>query len=108
MSPSELGDRLIVTRSTVTGVLDSLERRGLVRRSPHPTDRRSVVVEITAKGLRVLGEVRAVVADWAAMRDRAKALAAALATEKMPVDPEDVSESKAFLSLHPAILRVGD
>src|SRR3989442_15057043 len=39
MSPSALGDRLIVTRSTVTGGLDSLERRGLVRRMPHPDDR---------------------------------------------------------------------
>src|SRR5437667_9567704 len=58
MSPSALGDRLIVTRSTVTGVLDSLERRGLVRRTPHPEDRRSVVVEITPKGRRVLAEVR--------------------------------------------------
>src|SRR5947209_5398031 len=61
MSPSALGDRLIVTRSTVTGVLDSLERRGLVRRTPHPEDRRSVVVEITGEGLRVLAEVRSTV-----------------------------------------------
>src|SRR5438309_4420537 len=61
MSPSELGERLIVTRSTVTGVLDSLERRELVRRTPHPTDRRSVVVEITDEGGRVLAEVRTLV-----------------------------------------------
>lgn len=58
MSPSELGDRLIVTRATVTGLLDSLERRGFVRRSAHPTDRRSVVVEITPGGIDVLREVR--------------------------------------------------
>ena len=42
MSPSELGERLIVTRATVTGLLDSLERRGFVRRSANPTDRRSL------------------------------------------------------------------
>ena len=61
MSPSELGERLIVTRATVTGVLDSLERRGFVRRSAHPTDRRSVVVAITPAGVEVLHEVRTVI-----------------------------------------------
>jgi DNA-binding MarR family transcriptional regulator len=58
MSPSALGERLIVTRATVTGLLDSLERRGLVQRTPHPNDRRSLVVEITEEGLRILAEVR--------------------------------------------------
>src|SRR4051794_17156602 len=58
MSPSQLGDRLIVTRATVTGVVDSLERRGFVRRSAHPSDRRSLIVEITPAGLGVLGDIR--------------------------------------------------
>ena len=61
MSPSELGDRLIVTRATVTGLLDSLERRGFVRRSANPTDRRSLLVEITPAGLTVLQELRTIV-----------------------------------------------
>lgn len=58
MAPSEIGERLIVTRATVTGLVDSLERRGFVRRDAHPTDRRSVIVEITDGGLDVLAEVR--------------------------------------------------
>ena len=61
MSPSELGDRLIVTRATVTGLLDSLERRGFIQRVAHPTDRRSLVVEITADGLEVLQRLRTLV-----------------------------------------------
>ncbi len=61
MSPSELGDRLIVTRATVTGLLDSLERRGFVNRSPNPADRRRLVVEITPEGLTVLQELRTLV-----------------------------------------------
>ena len=61
MSPSELGDRLIVTRATVTGLLDSLERRGMVQRTANPTDRRSLVVEITPTGLAVLQEVRTII-----------------------------------------------
>jgi DNA-binding MarR family transcriptional regulator len=61
MSPSELGDRLIVTRATVTGLLDSLERRGYVRRAANPADRRSLVVEITLSGLEVLQQVRTII-----------------------------------------------
>jgi DNA-binding MarR family transcriptional regulator len=61
MSPSELGERLIVTRATVTGLLDSLEHRGLVRRSAHPTDRRSLVVELTPEGIEVIRQVRVII-----------------------------------------------
>jgi DNA-binding MarR family transcriptional regulator len=61
MSPSELGQRLIVTRATVTGLLDSLERRGFVRRAPNPADRRSLLVEITPAGRDVLQQVRTTV-----------------------------------------------
>ncbi len=57
MSPSALSERLIVTRATVTGLLDSLERRGLVRRTPNADDRRSLLVEITPGGVDVLQEV---------------------------------------------------
>jgi DNA-binding MarR family transcriptional regulator len=61
MPPSELSERLIVTRATVTGVLDSLERRGFVLRTPNPADRRSLLVEITPAGLGVLRELRTIV-----------------------------------------------
>jgi DNA-binding MarR family transcriptional regulator len=61
LSPSELSERLIVTRATVTGVIDSLERRGFVRRSANPVDRRSLLVEITPAGLGVLHELRTIV-----------------------------------------------
>jgi DNA-binding MarR family transcriptional regulator len=61
MPPSEIGEHLQVTRATVTGVVDSLERRGFVRRSPHPADRRSLLVEITPEGLAVLAALRTLV-----------------------------------------------
>lgn len=68
MAPSELGERLIVTRATVTGLIDSLERRSFVRRSPNPADRRSLLVEITPAGLAVVQELRTLVhrqeRDW--------------------------------------------
>lgn len=68
LSPSELGDRLIITRATVTGIVDSLERRGYVRRLPNPGDRRGILVEITAPGLEVAAQVRTLIhrheRDW--------------------------------------------
>jgi len=45
--------------STLTGVLDRLERRGLIRRAPHPDDRRSVLVHLTTDGERAAGRVAA-------------------------------------------------
>src|SRR5512141_2166268 len=61
MSPSALSERLIVTRATVTGVLDSLQRRGFVRRTANPSDRRGQIAEITPAGLAVLQELRTLV-----------------------------------------------
>ena len=49
-SQAEVKQRLLVSGPTVTGVLDSLERRGLVRRVFNPSDRRRRHVEITADG----------------------------------------------------------
>ena len=42
-------------RSTLTSILDRLEARELIRRTPHPTSRRSVMVELTPAG-RAAGE----------------------------------------------------
>jgi DNA-binding MarR family transcriptional regulator len=52
MSPTELAE--IVLRSTggMTQILDRLERAGLVARAPDPDDRRKIVVQLTAEGLR--------------------------------------------------------
>jgi DNA-binding MarR family transcriptional regulator len=47
---SSIRQRLLVSGPTVTGVLDSLERRGLVRRLSQPGDRRRRRVEITPTG----------------------------------------------------------
>lgn len=61
LSPTAIGERLIVTRATVTGVVDSLERRGYVERTPHPQDRRSLLIQLTPTGLDVLAQVRHIV-----------------------------------------------
>ena len=47
---SRLGDRLQVHPTSVTNAVDRLEERGLVRRSPHPSDRRATLAELTGPG----------------------------------------------------------
>jgi DNA-binding PadR family transcriptional regulator len=46
------------TRGTVTGLLDTLEKQGLVRRTPHPDDRRMLLIELSDPGRALLAEVR--------------------------------------------------
>ena len=46
----KMGVRLQVHRTSVTNIVDQLERSGLVRREPHPTDRRTTLAEITDQG----------------------------------------------------------
>lgn len=50
LSPTTLAERLIVTTASVTSLLDTLERRGLVQRRPDPTDRRRLLVALTDDG----------------------------------------------------------
>jgi DNA-binding MarR family transcriptional regulator len=57
LAPAEIADRLGSARATVTGVLDSLEKRGLIRRLPDPDDRRRLQVEMTAEARHLLDDL---------------------------------------------------
>ena len=46
----ELAAKMGLTTGTLTVTVDRLEKRGLVSRVPHETDRRSVLVALTPKG----------------------------------------------------------
>jgi DNA-binding MarR family transcriptional regulator len=46
----KMGDRLMLHPTSVTNIIDRLEDQGLVRRVPHPTDRRTTLAEITDEG----------------------------------------------------------
>ncbi|MCB9010277.1 MAG: MarR family transcriptional regulator [Actinobacteria bacterium] len=48
-----LGDRMGVTRPNVTKLIDGLERQGLVKRQPHPDDRRMVHAQLTEAGAEI-------------------------------------------------------
>lgn len=55
-TPAELAEAAGVTRATMTGLIDTLERDGLVRREPDPHDRRMMSVVLTAKAEKFMRE----------------------------------------------------
>jgi DNA-binding MarR family transcriptional regulator len=80
--PVVIADRAQVSRQAIAKVIDDLERAGLVRRDPDPSDGRGVVVRLTDRGLAGLAvgrqamdaiEARLVAGlgprRWQAMRD---------------------------------------
>jgi MarR family transcriptional regulator, 2-MHQ and catechol-resistance regulon repressor len=50
MSPKELGEKTLITKGTLTGVVDRLADKGLVRRSASTSDKRSQIVQLTPQG----------------------------------------------------------
>ena len=56
-TPSMLADKTGVTRATMTGLLDSLERDGLLERIFDHSDRRSISIKLTSQGEAKLDEV---------------------------------------------------
>lgn len=61
LPPNKIAERLIISRASVTSLLDSLERRGYVRRVPHSTDRRMLLIELTDAGRQVSHDFRLLV-----------------------------------------------
>jgi DNA-binding MarR family transcriptional regulator len=57
LTPSECAQRADVTKATITGLLDGLERDGLVRRLPDITDRRMLRLQLTDKGRDLLSQM---------------------------------------------------
>jgi DNA-binding MarR family transcriptional regulator len=53
-SPAELADLLHCTRATMTGLIDTLEKDGMVRREANLEDRRTMHVVMTEQGLSYL------------------------------------------------------
>jgi DNA-binding MarR family transcriptional regulator len=54
----ELAERLYLEKSTASRVVDALERKGYVTRSPHPGDRRALQLQATSAGRRLVERIR--------------------------------------------------
>lgn len=53
----ELGKEMLVSRANITGLMDRLEKRGLVTREINPLDRRSLTARLTEKAKKLVAEV---------------------------------------------------
>lgn len=86
LSQVELSRRLIMHRSNVTGLIDRLEARRLVRRTENPADRRAFNVILTPAGFKLLRQIephyyRAAETVWGNLSPtRARRLVAELST----------------------------
>jgi DNA-binding MarR family transcriptional regulator len=58
-TPRLLADRLGLTTGSVTTMLDRLEKMGYITRSPHPSDRRRLIVRATGTAVRRASELLA-------------------------------------------------
>ena len=56
LSTSQLARRAFMTPQSMSEVIHALERKGLIKRNPHPNHRRTLPATLTAKGRRALAE----------------------------------------------------
>ncbi|GAB3865020.1 MarR family transcriptional regulator [Dactylosporangium cerinum] len=66
LTPRELADAERVQPPTLTKIVAKLEERGLVQRTPHPTDGRQVILAATELGRAVILEHRRARDEWLA------------------------------------------
>jgi DNA-binding MarR family transcriptional regulator len=63
MTYKELGDKTLITKGTLTGVIERLESKGLVLRERCPSDKRSFYVRLTPAGVATFEAVFPVVVE---------------------------------------------
>lgn len=56
MTPSQIGKEILRSKFAVTRIVDSLEKRGLVRREPYGDDLRTRDVIVTRKGIQIVND----------------------------------------------------
>ena len=66
LAPNTLAEQAGVTRATVTGLLDGLEREELIERHADANDRRALCIRLTHKGKQVAQNVFEQHARWTA------------------------------------------
>lgn len=82
--PGEVAEQLRHAPRTLTDAFDALERDGLVRREPHPQDRRALLVHLTEQGRQALEQAQV---------PRQQALEAVFA----PLEPAEQRQLLAYL-----------
>ncbi len=63
MTPSQIAESVFREKNSVTAVINTMEKQGVVRREPSPEDRRSVKVVITEKGWKEANRLNPIVQE---------------------------------------------
>lgn len=100
LSPRQLSVRLGLTTSSVTAMLDRLEKAGLLARTPHPVDRRKTVVKVTPEGARRCYEIIA-----PHIEEGAKELGAKYSAEELRLITDFLRTNTAIQTRHTELLR---
>jgi MarR family transcriptional regulator, organic hydroperoxide resistance regulator len=83
LSLSELSERIRAQNSTVTGIIDRMEREGLVVRERSREDRRVVYIRLTPKGKKLAEEMP--IETWQIFRDALDSLTASEVKELVKI-----------------------
>ena len=70
----EIGRLMVTSRANITGLMDSLCKRGYVERTPHPSDRRTKFARLLPAGQKILDQA------WPAQAQRISQLTTAFTT----------------------------
>lgn len=62
-TPGFLANRLDLENSSMTGLLDRLEKKGLIVRIPNPDDRRGFLIYLTPEGIKARDTIKSLVED---------------------------------------------
>lgn len=57
LEPTELGERCVVLTPSLTRILGHLEKRQMIRREKHPTDKRKQVIHLADAGAQVIADI---------------------------------------------------
>jgi DNA-binding MarR family transcriptional regulator len=60
-NPKSLAAKLDLESSSMTGLLDRLEKKGLIERRPDPGDRRGILIFLTSQGMRARETIKSLV-----------------------------------------------
>lgn len=95
VTPGALGVHLGITTASVTKLLDRLEQGGHLQRSPHPADRRALVISITPESRQAAGK------SVGRQHARRFAVAASLSDEERDIVVRFLHEMSGALTLDP-------
>jgi DNA-binding MarR family transcriptional regulator len=64
LGPSDIADKINVTRASMTGLLDRLEKENLLERVNHPKDRRKIILKLTENGTKLVEKIMPPHFEW--------------------------------------------